>query len=1277
MTEVAPDQGEEAKSPAPPIAESAPEEKLASVSKMFSLATPTELCIFLVGFLGTIGHGLAQPIACTLFGDLIDGLGSANLLAVGPNMWDIFSENMAKLCLKMCYFAILSFGSAWTHNTCFNIFSDRQVQKMRVLYFDAVLHQDISWFDSQQVAQLPIQIGDDIEQVGEALGSKLGSGFQAVFGLISGYVAAFVLGYQVALVMCATIPLLMLAGLARGRAVKSKLNETQSWYAKAGAVVEECLYAIRTVVSFGGEHREIEKYSKAVVQARKGGVWYGFTIGVSLGYTGCVIFLGYAVAFYYGMTLRYDGVINPSTGEIWNPGRILSIFFCVFVGSNAISQLDPAIKCFHSGRVGAAHFFSVLEQKTTIQYRGQDARKSLQNIESMKLQDVHFSYPTRPDLKVLNGLNIIIKRGQKVAVVGESGSGKSTVMSLLERFYDPTSGLVLVNGQDVRDYSISSLRRNIGYVGQEPVLFATTIRENILQGCHTASHETLMQACADAQLTFVDHLPEKLDTYVGSGGSQFSGGQKQRIAIARALIKQAGVLFLDEATSALDNKSEKMIQRTIDDLARSKGGDLAIVSIAHRLSTIRGADLIYVLSHGKVAEQGNHASLMQLGGLYYALAASQESAAKQDYENQGDVQANTANEVEEQGKENEKDGAVMPVAEKSAVVATVALTHKEREEAEKKRMKEIANTYKVPWSRLLSYNKQEWIYFIPAILGAIGDGGAMPVAAVLLVQSMNAYFKPKDQMRHDLEQVCLMFVYFGFGQFFCTVCEWVSFSILGEALTQRLRVALLKTMFRQEIGFHDDPDNTPGMLNKALELYTFRVSTFIKAIGSEAAAISSIGVGIGLAFGFCWEMSLVMLVSIPITIATNALTMMVLLGSAKREDDAIRRAQQVVSDSVQNARTVQALGNERELVSLYSRFVDDSSKGFVKRHILGGVGFGFSNGVLFLILAGGFYFAAWLVKTSRADFQGVMTAFMGIFYAGMGAGRAAAMMGDFTKAKVACSEMFKLLDRASKIEGLEPKGTVPSEINAGRIEFFDVKFFYPFRAQVQVLKGMSFTILPGQSVGLVGPSGGGKSTVMALLQRFYDPVEGMVLVGEQRANLADLNIRWWRRQVGFVGQEPVLFNTTVRNNVLYGLEDGETISPEMLEECKRRAHLDFLDTNGKNGLDTEVGPRGSQLSGGQKQRVAICRALIRNPALLLLDEATSALDTQSEKIVQTALEEARQGRTSFAIAHRLSSIQGCDVILVVAEGIIIEKGTHDELMQLKGTYYGLQMQSAH
>jgi ABC-type multidrug transport system fused ATPase/permease subunit len=419
----------------------------------------------------------------------------------------------------------------------------------------------------------------------------------------------------------------------------------------------------------------------------------------------------------------------------------------------------------------------------------------------------------------------------------------------------------------------------------------------------------------------------------------------------------------------------------------------------------------------------------------------------------------------------------------------------------------------------------------------------------------------------------------------------------------------------------------------------------------------------------------------PLMGACQALQQKLVMGSAAEENATIKKSGQLLQDSLTNAKTVHANGNEKELLQLYKDSISHIHNRMTSRHLKAGLMIGFSFGFIMWFIAGAFYFMAYLINEGLATFEDAFGAFIGLIYGAMMSASAFAMTGDLGKAKVAAHDMFKLLDRKSQIDGLCPIGEKPENegFDVGHFVFENVCFHYPFRKDVQVLNEMSFTITAGTSVGVVGPSGGGKSTVMAMIQRFYDPQEGEIYIGgsNKRVQLRSVDIRWWRRQVGFVGQEPILFQGTVLDNVKYGIEEDEVISDTYLEKCKQDALLTFLDSDTAHGWQTEVGPRGSRLSGGQKQRVAICRALIRNPRIMLLDEATSALDSESERVVNKALELARKGRTSFAIAHRLSSIQDCDVIIVVADGKIVEQGSHGELMSNEGVYFKLQQSSGY
>lgn len=277
---------------------------------------------------------------------------------------------------------------------------------------------------------------------------------------------------------------------------------------------------------------------------------------------------------------------------------------------------------------------------------------------------------------------------------------------------------------------------------------------------------------------------------------------------------------------------------------------------------------------------------------------------------------------------------------------------------------------------------------------------------------------------------------------------------------------------------------------------------------------------------------------------------------------------------------------------------------------------------------------------------------------------------NFQKGVQAAKYMFALFNREPKVRDPRNYQITQNESwkSKGNVTFQDVDFYYPTRPSVQVLKELNMNAYEGQSVALVGPSGCGKSTCIQLLQRFYDPLNGIVAVDE--SDVKSMTQKTLRKQLGIVSQEPALFDRTIAENIAYGDNSREVRQDEIIEAAKKANIHNFISSL-PLGYETRLGERGTQLSGGQKQRVAIARALLRNPKILLLDEATSALDAESEKVVQEALESAMIGRTCLTIAHRLSTIIDSDMILVFDAGKIVEKGTHKELLALRGVYYNL------
>lgn len=383
-------------------------------------------------------------------------------------------------------------------------------------------------------------------------------------------------------------------------------------------------------------------------------------------------------------------------------------------------------------------------------------------------------------------------------------------------------------------------------------------------------------------------------------------------------------------------------------------------------------------------------------------------------------------------------------------------------------------------------------------------------------------------------------------------------------------------------------------------------------------------------------------------------------------------ASQVLQESIAGVRTVTSFNAKGRVVDLYKEKLAVPLKKGTQKGLITGIAFGFSQFILFATMGGTFYAGAFLLDRGLLNFDEMLTVFFAIFMAGNGLGQAAAMAPDISKGGKAASNVYKIIDRESSINPSDESGERNFEENNLHLHFNEVKFNYPSRPDAKVLTGLNLDIPTGSTVALVGSSGSGKSTIISLLQRFYDPNEGIVGVSGN-LDLKDANIAAWRDQIGFVEQEPKLFATTIRDNITYGLPDGVEATEEMIVDAAVAANAHDFIWDFPDGYDTLVGDQGAQLSGGQKQRICIARAIIRKPKLLLLDEATSALDNQSEQIVQEALDKLLEetDMTTVVIAHRLTTIQNADLIVVMAHGQVIETGKHEELLELEGTYFKL------
>ncbi|XP_034108471.1 multidrug resistance protein homolog 49 [Drosophila albomicans] len=1227
----------------------------------------------------TVGKGTSSPtFILALFGGgqrLTDASEEENKQAI---IDDSIAFGIGSLVGSVIMFILIIIAIDVSNRVALN-----QINRIRKLFLEAILRQDMSWYDTSSGTNFASKMTEDLDKVKEGIGEKVAIVTFLIMTFVMGVIASFIYGWKLTLVVLSCSPFIMVATAMVAKIQSSLAEKELKAYSDAGGVAEEVFSGIRTVLAFSGERKENERFAKLLVPAEVTGTKKGLYSGIGAGVMWLLIYICMAIAIWYGVDLILDD--RDLDDRQYTPAVLVIVLFAIIMGAQNLGFSSPHVDSFGVALGAARNLFKIIDRVSEIDPMSDVGSKPDSITGRLRFEDIHFRYPSRPDIEILKGLTVDVEPGQTVAFVGASGCGKSTVIQLMQRFYDPEQGQVKLDGRDLRSLNVAWLRSQIGVVGQEPVLFATTIGENIRYGNPQATQQDIERAARNANChEFISKLPKGYDTKVGERGAQMSGGQKQRIAIARALVRNPKILLLDEATSALDPTSEKRVQ---DALELASQGPTTLV-VAHRLSTVTNADKIVFVKDGVVAEQGTHDELMDKGGLYCELVnitkrkeategADEDGAAGKlalSKRNEQDIVNVQDDETDEDGDEDdEDDDGVNPAytaSDSKDDVFSVSSRGKRRSQRRKKKNKVEEPT--ITFMQLMKLNAPEWRYIVWGCIAAAMHGITFPLWGLFFGDFFGILSNgDPDVVRHEGNNISYIFIGIGLMAGLGTMLQSYLFTTAGVKMTSRLRQTAFKTIMSQEIAFFDDDKNSVGALCARLAGDCSNVQGATGArVGIMLQAVVTLLVGMIVGFVFSWQQTLLTIVTLPFLCLSVYLEGRFIAKSVQWSKKAIEDASQVAVEAISNIRTVNGLGLEEQVLERYTKQIDQVDLACRKKVRFRGLVFALGQTAPFLAYGVSLYYGGMLIANDGLPYEDVIKVAEALIFGSWMLGQALAYAPNVNDAIISAGRLMKLFEKTPTQSNppLNPYNT--AEKSEGDIVYENVKFEYPTRKDTPILHGLNLTIKKNTTVALVGPSGSGKSTCIQLLLRYYDPISGSVNLSGVPST--DFPLDTIRSKLGLVSQEPVLFDRTIAENIAYGNNFRDDVPMQEIIEAAKKANIHNFVSSLPQGYETRLG-KTSQLSGGQKQRIAIARALVRNPKILILDEATSALDLESEKVVQQALDEARAGRTCVTIAHRLSTVRDADLICVLKRGVVVEQGTHDHLMALNGIYANLYM----
>ncbi len=1144
-------------------------------------------------------------------------------------------SSVATLVVIVIALAFITFGLSFLRRFFGGRLAFDVQHQLKVDLFRHLQRLDFSHHDEMQSGQLMSRANSDVGLV---------QGFLSFLPMLAGnlvmlvisLVVMFSLSLPLALVELVMVPTVAVAANRLRRPLYGASAKVQQKTGEVSVVVEESITGIRVVKGFG---RERDRTNTLISGAR--GIFWS-RLGLEKKDATMQSTLNFIVGAVQGGVLLVGAYLARS--HTITIGTFLVFFAYIVQIASPIRQLGVFISYIQRAGAGASRVFEVLDANPLV---NDPATAEVVNgdFDRISFSGVEFGYdPADP---ILKGLNLEIGRGEVVAIVGGSGSGKSTLALLLPRFYDPQRGTISLGGQNIKDVAIADLRSRIGVVFEDTFLFSDSVARNISFGRPDASQiEVETAALRAGALDFIKGLPNGFDTLVGENGVMLSGGQRQRISLARALITDPDILILDDATSAVDVSTEAEINRALVEFSKGR----SVLMVAHRKSTLSLATRIVVLDRGVVVADGSYESLVTTSELFRRMVSGADESLdlviEEVVDNEGAIEAQQV--ALAMGSSRRPSVGVEDDTHAVGLLKKRSSFESPLDEApylEESKSGFRFSKFLRPFSRRLSV--AALLLIADTLLQLVGpslvrsgiDKGVIAgsSSAILVVAALYVIVNTVDSVVQYVQVVVAV-----------STSEKILYGLRIKIFSHLMRLGL--DYFESELSgriqtrMTTDLDAMSDLLQNGVTSFIVNVLSFV-AVGG-LLLISNFK----LAFAGLW-------VLVPMTIAT----MWFAKASNRAYTISRERVAQVnanLAEGITGVRVTQAFGMERENSKNFEVLSGRYRDSRVASQRLVAIYFPLLLLLSEVASASVLYYGTLLIHAHLVTIGVVIAFTLYLDQLFSPVQQLSQTFDSFLQAKVARDRIDDLLNTQTSLSFDEADDA--HRVTEGEVDFDDVIFKYGDKI---ALHDLSLTIPPGEMVSVVGETGAGKSTLVKLIARFYDPASGVVKV--DGVDLRRFTLEGYHSGVGYVPQEAFLFSGTIASNISFSRPDATR--DEIVAAAKAVGAYDFI-AGLKDGFDCQVSERGRSLSAGQRQLIALARAHLANPKILILDEATANLDLFTEKIVTDAITKVANGVSTIMIAHRLQSATLADRILVVADGMVVEDGTHEGLISRGGKY---------